>query len=88
MSDAEFAAIEAEFLFSAERFNVTITRPQRKLILMVSRSLLDVVPTDERVFDAAQALRQFIFDCEYWQDFEVPAAEGRTIDVSVPPEGV
>jgi len=47
VSDPEFALAEAEFIFSLERLNVTITRARTKLILIVSRRLLDVVPPDE-----------------------------------------
>jgi len=43
VSDPEFALAEAEFIFSIERLNVTITRARTKLILIVSRRLLDVV---------------------------------------------
>lgn len=57
VSDPEFALAEAEFIFSLERLNVTITRARSKLILIVSRRLLDVVPPDETTLDTAQILR-------------------------------
>lgn len=64
VSDPEFARAEAEFIFSAERFNVTITRARTKLILVIARRLLDVIPEDEEVFDAAQAMREFVYSSE------------------------
>jgi hypothetical protein len=64
VSDPEFARAEAEFIFSAERFNVTITRARTKLILVIARRLLDVIPEDEEVFDAAQAMREFAYSSE------------------------
>ncbi|NVJ15318.1 AAA domain-containing protein [Myxococcus sp. AM010] len=64
VSDPEFARAEAEFIFSPERFNVTITRARTKLILVIARRLLDVIPEDEEVFDAAQAMREFVYSSE------------------------
>lgn len=64
VSDPEFALAESEFLFSRERLNVMITRAKTKLILVVSRRLLEVIPTSEEVFDAAQTLQEFVLSSD------------------------
>ncbi len=62
VSDPEFALAEAEFLFSTERFNVSITRARTKLVLIISRRLMEVVPPDEGILDAAQIVREFVYN--------------------------
>ena len=61
VSDPEFAKVEADFIFSPERFNVTVTRARTKLILIVSRRLVNVVPEDDALFGKAQVLRDYVF---------------------------
>lgn len=63
VSDPEFALVEAGFLFSPQRFNVSLTRARSKFILVMSRALLEVIPPDEELFDAARLLREFVFEC-------------------------
>lgn len=70
VSDTEFAKREAEFLFSAQRFNVAITRPRHKLILVVARSLLSVLPADEDVFDSVRILREYVYGSTAVEQFE------------------
>lgn len=65
VADPEFALAEAEFIFSPERLNVTVTRARSKLILILSRRLLEVVPSDDELVDKAETLREFIFRAKY-----------------------
>lgn len=83
VSDPEFALVEASFLYRPERFNVTITRARSKLILVLSRRLLEVVPTDQNVFDAAQVLREFVFRSDHAGDSEVVLDSGKRLAISV-----
>lgn len=83
VSDPEFALAEAEFIFSLERLNVTITRARTKLILIVSRRLLDVVPPDETTLDAAQILRELVFDSAEVGTVQIPDNTGRKVPVNV-----
>lgn len=64
VSDPEFALAEGKFLFSPNRLNVMVTRARTKLIILVSRRLLEVVPTEEEVLEQAQFLREYIFDSQ------------------------
>lgn len=84
VSDPEFALLEADFLFGAERFNVAITRPKTKLILVVSRNLLDVLPPDEETFQALQTLREYIFAAqEVPSELELRDDQGRQYKASL-----
>ncbi|MBY3101165.1 DEAD/DEAH box helicase [Rhizobium laguerreae] len=62
VADSEFATAEADFIFSSERLNVAITRAKTKLIVLISKSLLQAVPPDQEQVDKAEILREFIFD--------------------------
>lgn len=83
VSDPEFALAEADFIFSMERLNVTITRARTKLILIVSRRLLDVVPSDENTLDAAQILRELVFDSTEVGTVHIADNTGRKVPVNV-----
>ena len=61
VADAEFAVAEADFIFAPERLNVAVTRARTKLIMLVSRRLLDAVPGDQEAMDNAELLREFVF---------------------------
>lgn len=82
VSDEEFALLEAPFIFSPERLNVTITRPRSKLILLVSRRLLEAIPTDEAVFEAAQVLRDFALHSREVASLAIPYGDTKTVDVT------
>ena len=83
VSDPEFALAEANFLFSAERLNVTVTRARSKLVLLVSRRLFEVIPTDEDVFDAAGTLREYVFDTDHAGSFMFPAPDGANYPIEL-----
>jgi len=83
VSDPEFALVEAEFLFSRERLNVATSRAKRKLILILHRSLLDVLPNDDETVEAAATLRRFVFGCQAGGCFEFPDPKGNTVRVDV-----
>jgi superfamily I DNA and/or RNA helicase len=59
VADAEYAEAEAEFLLSRNRFNVAATRARMKLIVLVSDSVLDTVPSDREVLLDAMMLKEF-----------------------------
>jgi len=64
VADAEYAEAEAAFLLSSNRFNVATTRPRRKLIVLCSDAVLDVVPQDRAVLLEAMMLKQFRGFCD------------------------
>lgn len=78
VADPEYALAEAAFLFAPERFNVAITRPRSKLIMVVSRRLLEVLPPEEELVDAAQYLREYVFGSRYAGVFQ---QDGHDVEV-------
>ncbi len=64
VADEEYAEAEAEFLLSSHRFNVATTRPRRKLIVLCSDAVLDVVPQDRNVLLEAMMLKEFRGFCD------------------------
>ncbi len=64
VSDPEFALAEGDFIFSSERLNVATTRARAKLIVLISRRLLEAVPSDQEMVDRAELLREFVYSCQ------------------------
>lgn len=46
VSDREFADSESDFLLEPRRLTVAVSRPRRKLIVVASRALFDLIPQD------------------------------------------
>ena len=63
VADEEYAAAEAQFLLSRNRFNVAATRAERKLVVVCSSTVLDAVPTDRRTLLEAMMLKEFRHYC-------------------------
>jgi len=53
VSDPDYIMSEAEFLLNANRLNVALSRPKRKLIVLASTSLFRVLASDAEVFEHA-----------------------------------
>ena len=87
VADAEFALAEAEFIFSSERLNVAITRARRKLIVLISRRLLDAVPGDQDLMDKAERLREFVFGCAVIGERTLPDGQGGGVRVQIRARG-
>jgi hypothetical protein len=87
VADAEFALAEAEFIFSSERLNVAITRARRKLIVLISRRLLDAVPGDQDLMDKAERLREFVFGCAVVGERTLPDGQGGGVKVQIRARG-
>jgi hypothetical protein len=83
VADPEFALTEAEFIFSPERLNVASTRASSKLIVIVSRRLLEAVPSEQEVLDKAELLREFVFSCPEIGVTEAEDPFGRPVSVEI-----
>lgn len=59
VADAEYATAEAQFLLSSNRFNVAVTRAQKKVIVFCSEQVLNVVPSDRRTLLDSMMLKEF-----------------------------
>ncbi len=60
VSDRDFVASEAEFILSARRFNVTLTRARSKFVMLVSDALVGHLPADAEVAREAAHLQLFV----------------------------
>ncbi len=73
-SDPDYVAAEAEFLLSPNRFNVALSRPRCKLIVITSRSVLQFVSARLELFEQAQLWKRLAAVCG-----EQPLWTGRPI---------
>jgi hypothetical protein len=83
VADAEFALAEADFIFAPERLNVAVTRARTKLIVLVSRRLLDAVPGDQDQMDKAELLREFVFGAGLATEVTLHDPTGGAVQVQV-----
>lgn len=84
VSDPEFAVAEGEFIFSKERLNVAITRARFKLIVLVSKQLLDALPTEQEVVDKVELLREFVFGAsKHHGEISINGPNGRAVSVEL-----
>ena len=83
VADAEFAVAEADFIFAPERLNVAITRAKTKLIVLVSRRLLDAVPGAQETMDKAELLREFVFGAEPRREGTLDSGVGGQVPVQI-----
>jgi len=84
VADREYAEREAEFLLDPNRFNVAITRPRSKLVLLMSDEVLRALPRDERVMTESMAVKGFAD--QPWREvreLDLPAPDGTPVRVTV-----
>jgi hypothetical protein len=70
VSDREFAAAESDFLLEPRRFTVAVSRPKRKVIVIASRTVFDLVPADLDDYERGSLwkhLRHEAERCVLWQ---------------------
>jgi hypothetical protein len=87
VSDPEFALAEADFIFSPERLNVASTRARTKLVLIISRRLLEAAPAEQETMDKAELLREFVYSCDHVTDTIIDGPAGRQVNVQVRARG-
>ena len=87
VADSEFALAEADFIFSPERLNVASTRARTKLVLIISRRLLESVPSEQDTIDKAELLREFVYSCAHITDTIVDGPTGRRVTVQIRARG-
>ncbi|MCT7376365.1 AAA domain-containing protein [Chelativorans salis] len=87
VADPEFALAEAEFIFSPERLNVASTRARTKLVLIISRRLLEAAPGEQETMDKAELLREFVYSCDLVAETVLDGPAGRRIRTQVRARG-
>lgn len=80
VADGEYAEREAEFLLNPNRFNVSITRPKGKLVVLMSEAVLRVLPRDEEVMTGSMAVKGYGRHCRDGErEVELPAPDGTSV---------
>lgn len=87
VADPEFALAEAEFIFSPERLNVASTRARTKLVLIISRRLLEAAPAEQETMDKAELLREFVYSCDLLTETVLNGPAGRPIRTQIRARG-
>ncbi|AWV19814.1 hypothetical protein A3862_29680 (plasmid) [Methylobacterium sp. XJLW] len=87
VADPEFALAEASFIFGRERLNVITTRARTKLVLVVSRRLLDAVPSDEDDLGSAELLREYVYTGAEVGHVTLAGPDGERVRVAVRVQG-
>lgn len=64
VSDPDYLAAEAEFILSPNRFNVALSRPRAKLILVASRSLVQFVSARLDLFERSLLWKRLLAVCQ------------------------
>lgn len=60
VSDKDFISSEEDFILSARRFNVTLTRARKKFILLISKSLIEYLSDDIEIAKEGSSLQMFV----------------------------
>ena len=60
LGDADQIASEEEFLYSLNRFNVTVSRARSKFVAVLSRPLVDYLPRDPEILKESRLLKHFV----------------------------
>ncbi|MFY4842817.1 AAA domain-containing protein, partial [Aliarcobacter butzleri] len=60
VSDKDFISSEEDFILSARRFNVTLTRARKKFILLISKSLIEYLSDDIDIAKEGSSLQMFV----------------------------
>jgi superfamily I DNA and/or RNA helicase len=77
-SDPDYVLAEAGFLLNLNRLNVALSRPRNKLIVVASRSVIDLLTSDLEVFENAVIWKRL-----YYQYAESVLWQGRLDGVNV-----
>jgi hypothetical protein len=64
VSDREFARTESDFLLEPRRLTVAISRPKRKLIIISSRAVFDLIPGDLDQYERGSLWKYLRHECK------------------------
>jgi hypothetical protein len=63
VSDREYAQRESSFLLDPRRLTVAVSRPKRKLIVIASRAIFDIIPGDLDEYERGALWKQMLREC-------------------------
>ncbi len=73
LGDPDMVALEDEFLFSLNRFNVLISRARAKALVLISRGVLNHLSDDQKVVRESALLKSFVErQCQHSIEMELP----------------
>ncbi|HWP44608.1 MAG TPA: DEAD/DEAH box helicase, partial [Blastocatellia bacterium] len=64
VSDREFARTESDFLLEPRRLTVAISRPRRKLVIVSSRAVFDLIPGDLDQYERGALWKYLRHECK------------------------
>ena len=87
-SDPAYLLQRSDFILDARRLNVALSRARKKLILLASRSVFDLLPPEEELFEQS-LLWKALLRPSYTRLIWAGERHGHTVEVygSVPPSG-
>ncbi|MDB4952330.1 MAG: hypothetical protein JWM27_4979 [Gemmatimonadetes bacterium] len=84
VADGEYAEREAAFLLNPNRFNVSVTRARRKLVVLMSEEVLRALPRDERVMADSMAVKGYPAHCtDGLREMDLPAPGGGVVHATI-----
>ncbi len=63
VSNREFAQLESSFLLDPRRLTVAISRPKRKLIVISSSAVFDLIPSDLDEYERGSLWKYLRHEC-------------------------
>ncbi|MCA1817274.1 MAG: AAA family ATPase [Acidobacteria bacterium] len=63
VSDREFARAESDFLLEPRRLTVAVSRPRRKLVVVASRAVFDLIPSDLDEYERGALWKYLRHEC-------------------------
>jgi hypothetical protein len=63
VSDREFARAESSFLLEPRRLTVAVSRPRRKLVVVASRAIFDLIPSDLDEYERGALWKYLRHEC-------------------------
>ncbi len=63
VSDRDFAERESSFLLEPRRLTVAVSRPKRKLVVLASRTMFDLIPGDLDEYERGALWKHLSHEC-------------------------
>jgi hypothetical protein len=83
VADREYAEREADFLLNPNRFNVSITRPRSKLVVLMSDDVLRTLPRDEETMTESMAIKGYPAHFRHERVIQIPGPDGALVSLTV-----
>lgn len=85
VSDREFAESESDFLLEPRRLTVAVSRPRRKLVVVASRAVFDLIPQDLDAYERGSLWKRLRREAAAHTLFDGTVSGRRVIVRAAPP---